>query len=53
MKGLKIEGATFRSDLAACAGLDPDLFHPDRGASTAEAKCQRIADRRKYLRVVS
>jgi len=23
---------------AACAGIDPDLFFPERGASTAEAK---------------
>lgn len=38
MTGVKIKGATFRSDLAACAGLDPNLMFPERGESTAEAK---------------
>ena len=38
MTGIKIKGATFRSDLAECAGLDPALFHPDRGASVDDAK---------------
>jgi len=38
VRGIQIEGATFRSNLAACRGLDPHLFFPDRGASVAEAK---------------
>lgn len=25
-------------DVAACKGMDPESFHPERGASTAEAR---------------
>jgi WhiB family redox-sensing transcriptional regulator len=38
-------------DHANCLGLDPDLFFPERGASTTEAKavCAGCAVRRECL----
>ena len=46
-----LAGAPFRSSLAACRGIDADLFHPDRGVSTAEAKavCMSCAVRAECL----
>ena len=38
MTGIKIGSATFKSDKAACLGLDPNLFFPERGASVDAAK---------------
>ena len=38
MTGIQVKGATFRSNLAACRGCDPNLFFPERGVSTDEAK---------------
>lgn len=44
-------------DRAACLGVDPDLFFPDRGQDTAQAKrvclgCSIVADCGEYaLRV--
>ena len=32
------EGESSWQDLANCLGVDPDLFFPERGASTREAK---------------
>ena len=38
MLKLEIEEAPEWQDLANCLGVDPDLFFPERGASTREAK---------------
>ncbi len=38
MTGIKVGGVTFKSDKAACLGLDPNLFFPDRGENIATAK---------------
>lgn len=37
LPALRTERAPWQSQ-AACAGVDPDLFYPDRGESTDEAK---------------
>ena len=52
MIGVKsLAGAPFRSSLAACRGVDAELFYPDRGVSTAEAKdvCKRCPVRAACL----
>ncbi len=38
MTGVKIKGATFHSELAACRGCDPNLFFPEHGGPTDDAK---------------
>ena len=38
MTGIKIGSATFKSDKAACLGLDPNLFFSERGALVDAAK---------------
>lgn len=35
---LELDGEKSWQDLANCLGVDPDLFFPERGASTREAK---------------